>query len=152
MPTSARSHSPSSSLSDFEGLSALETRLWKERTGSKCCMQCKRRDRHSRVPAFPGTALAGGQDSLAVSGDLQEYKTQICVSLSTDEVDVLPGNTVLDWITDAFKWQNGGLGKQDDSGSFSKSTSQSPQEGRLCSSQRNRWLLPTQIFSSLSPV
>lgn len=35
----------------------------------------------------------------------QEYETQICVFLSTDEVDVLPGNTVLDWITDAFKWR-----------------------------------------------
>lgn len=36
--------------------------------------------------------------------------------------------------------------------SFSKQTSQSPQEGRLYSSQRNRWLLSTQIFTSSSPV
>lgn len=31
-----------------------------------------------------------------VSDNWQEYETQICVSLSTDEVDVLPGNTGLD--------------------------------------------------------
>lgn len=74
-------------------------------------MQCKRGDRHSRVPAFPGKALAWGHDGLAVSGDLQEYETQICESLSRDEVDVLPGNIVLDWITDAFKWQSSSLGK-----------------------------------------
>lgn len=48
--------------------------------------------------------LDSRQDSLAVSGDLQEYETQIYVSLSMDEVDALPSNNVLEWVTDAFKW------------------------------------------------
>lgn len=48
--------------------------------------------------------LASRQESLVVSGDLQEYETQIYVSLSTDEVDVLPSNNVPEWVTDAFKW------------------------------------------------
>lgn len=57
---------------------------------------------------LPRKGFSWGQDSLAVSGDLPEYETQICVSLSTEEGDVLPGDTAPDWIADAFKWQSGG--------------------------------------------
>lgn len=48
--------------------------------------------------------LDSRQDSLVVSGDLQEYEIQIYVSLSMDEVDALPSNNVLEWVTDASKW------------------------------------------------
>lgn len=66
---------------------------YNENTGTNICV-CQ--PSHER--------LASRQDSLAASGDLQEYETQIYVSIFMAEVDVLPSNNVLDWVTDAFKW------------------------------------------------
>jgi len=90
---------------DSAGVSTLETRVYKERGGSKLCVST-----HTDRLTCVGICMKGR--TLVVSGDSQENETMIGALLSR-EVDALPFNTGLNQTMDAFRWQSGCSRRQD---------------------------------------